>query len=148
MKGRWQALSALSWHEWVRLGEAWAVLLATYVGLRLLPFQAVRTLAQARPGHRRSPDAGEAAAAVEDVQRAVKRAAQHHLVPVHCLVKALASQWLLGRRGIVASLQFGVRRTPEGLAAHAWLELEGRPIGETLPIEARFARLAAPGPGA
>ncbi len=84
------------------------------------------------------------------VARAVDRAARHHLYPMRCLQRSLALEHLLRQEGHAAAIRFGVRRG-DRLAAHAWVEVDGRPLGEPGEIEARFARLvpvaeAGPGP--
>jgi hypothetical protein len=63
-----------------------------------------------------------------------------------CLPLAMASQWLLTRRGFVTDLRIGVMRDDSGrLEAHAWVELNGRIlIGQTPSLE-RFERLPALG---
>jgi hypothetical protein len=100
--------------------EAWALLMATRVGLRVLRFGRVRTLARrlASPGRRRtdaSPE--EIATAVARASRAVPRAT--------CLVQALAGAVLLARHGHPASLRIGVAGGRPRTIAHAWVESEG-----------------------
>lgn len=47
----------------------------------------------------------------------------------NCLVRALATEAMLGRFGYDGELKIGVARTADGqLRAHAWLESAGRPI--------------------
>jgi hypothetical protein len=53
----------------------------------------------------------------------------------------LVLQRLLREQGIEAQLRIGVRTEGGRLMAHAWLEHEGRPLGEAEPVEERFARL-------
>jgi hypothetical protein len=44
----------------------------------------------------------------------------------NCLVRALATQTLLGRFGHRSDLRIGVRKAGDGgIAAHAWLECDG-----------------------
>ncbi len=59
-----------------------------------------------------------------EIGRAVAKVARHLPFPVKCLPQAIAAQWMLRRRGIQATLVFGVRRNdaPERtLDFHAWL---------------------------
>ncbi len=72
---------------------------------------------------------------------ATEAAARHHLYPMRCLPKALCLRWLLGRHGMASELRIGVARQEEGLAAHAWVERQGRPVGEPSGVEDRFGPL-------
>jgi hypothetical protein len=76
----------------------------------------------------------------ERIGRALGRAAE--LVPwrTDCVVKALAACHWLGRLGIAATIELGVRRDPT-FAAHAWVRI-GRHIviGGTTTDYAPFRR--------
>ncbi len=64
---------------------------------------------------------------------AVTRAARYGLFRPKCLVRSLAVQRMLRRRGIEASeLRIGVRLDQGALAAHAWVELGGAVVGDTV----------------
>jgi hypothetical protein len=115
--------------------RAWGLLLAADLGLRLLSFPRVdRWLA---PAVTPTPEEGE----IGRLVWAMEAAARHHLYPMRCLPKALCLRRLLGRRGIAAELRIGVSTRDGGLAAHAWVERQGIPIGETRDVEERFAPL-------
>jgi hypothetical protein len=45
-----------------------------------------------------------------------------------CLPTALVAQWMLRRRGIPSRLRLGIRRETSALAAHAWLEIDGKVV--------------------
>lgn len=119
---------------WV-FAKAWGLLLAADLGLRALPFARVdRWLAR--------PASGEAdETAVGRLVWATEAAARHHLYPMRCLPKALTLRRLLGRHGIESELRIGVARQDGGLAAHAWVERRGIPVGETWDVDERFAAL-------
>jgi hypothetical protein len=118
--------------------RAWAFLLVADLGLRALPFPRVdRRLAPRVSGG--LPDE----AAVGRLVWATEAAARHHLYPMRCLPKALCLRWLLGRHGIAAELRIGVARQGEGLAAHAWVERQGRPVGEAPEVGERFSPLGS-----
>jgi hypothetical protein len=118
--------------------RAWALLLAADLGLRAFPFPRVdRRLTPRVSGM--SPDEP----AVGRLVWAIEAAARHHLYPMRCLPKALCLRWLLGRHGIAAELRIGVARQGEGLAAHAWVERQGRPLGEALEVGERFSALGS-----
>ena len=55
-----------------------------------------------------------------------------------CLVRSLVLTSLLARRGIESSLVIGARPSPT-FAAHAWVEMDGRPL--LPPGDARMQRL-------
>ncbi|PYQ65839.1 MAG: lasso peptide biosynthesis B2 protein [Acidobacteria bacterium] len=115
--------------------RAWTVLLAADLGLRAFPFARVdRWLSPAISSRREESEVGRLVWATE-------AAARHHLYSMRCLPKALCLRWLLGRHGVESELRIGVARQDGGLAAHAWVERQGRPVGESLGVEDRFAPL-------
>ena len=137
------AFLSLSRGERRLLAQAWAVLLEAWLRLHLLPFRHVLAWAgQVRQGASQPADHANSPA-IDDVERAVRRAAGHHWVPVRCLVRSLAMQRLLGQRGLKADLRIGVRKEHGMVQAHAWVEFWGRPVGEEEAAVVRFARLAA-----
>jgi hypothetical protein len=48
-----------------------------------------------------------------------------------CLQRSLVLLWLLRRRGVSSKLRIGVKKSPEALLAHAWVEVAGQPIGDS-----------------
>ena len=118
--------------------RAWAVLLAADLALRVLPFPRVERLLAPRPRAVGEPDP----ALFSRLVWATGAAARHHLYPMRCLPQSLCLRWLLGRHGIVTELRIGVTRRRGGLEAHAWVEREGRPLGEGGDVAERFAPLA------
>jgi hypothetical protein len=118
--------------------RAWAFLLAADIGLRAFPFPQVdRRLTPRMSGA--SPDES----AVGRLVWATEASARHHLYPMRCLPKALCLRWLLGRHGIAAELRIGVARQGAELSAHAWVERQGRPVGEGPGVEERFSPLGS-----
>ncbi|HEX6900575.1 MAG TPA: lasso peptide biosynthesis B2 protein [Thermoanaerobaculia bacterium] len=115
--------------------RAWTALLAADLALRTLPYPRVERLF--------APASRETKGGEEEVARlawATAAAARRHLYPMRCLPRALCLRWLLGRRGFAAELRIGVTREDGELLAHAWVEREGRPVGEEGVAE-RFAAL-------
>lgn len=47
-----------------------------------------------------------------------------------CLTRSMVAQLILARRGVATTLRIGVRKVGGELDAHAWLELDGRPLFE------------------
>lgn len=71
----------------------------------------------------------------EGLSLAVRRAAEFGLFRPKCLAQSLALQSLLRREGIPGSqVRIGVRRDARGFAAHAWVELDGAPLGERAEV--------------
>ena len=102
----------------IRVLEAAAALALTQVLLRLMPFARLAgPISEVDATH--LPGTTDVTAA--KVGRAVEGAAAR--LPWHstCLVRAIAGRWMLRRRGIDSTLVVGVRRTDDGLQAHAWL---------------------------
>lgn len=70
---------------------------------------------------------------------AVTRAAKFGLIRSQCLVRSLAIQRMLSRRGIRNSeLRIGVRVEEGKLLAHAWVELYGAVVGDSLSYVRSF----------
>jgi hypothetical protein len=114
---------------------AWALLLSVDLGLRTLGYARLhRLLAKSWPA------AGASAAAPAAIARQVDRAARHHLYPMRCLQRSMVLEHLLRRAGLRAELRFGVR-VAGSFNAHAWVEVDGQPLGEPGEISGRFARL-------
>jgi hypothetical protein len=142
MKRKLRTALTLSWPDWCILGQAWLLLLAVDLGLRLLPFARVQELV--RLGRKAGqPQAAAASATIQRLRQLVGIAGRHHLYPISCLRQSLVLQWLLGRRGVIADLRFGVRKEVDGLDAHAWLEYEDQPIGEPQATAVHFTPLVA-----
>ncbi|HKH43125.1 MAG TPA: lasso peptide biosynthesis B2 protein [Thermoanaerobaculia bacterium] len=123
--------------DWAALAEAWWCLLAVDLCLRLFPYPRVERL------FGRAPREGSRPAGASGVARCVwaaGAASRHHLWPMRCLARSLCLRRLLARRGIGATLRIGVAREGDRLLAHAWIEWEGRPLGEGESI-ARFEPL-------
>ena len=119
------------------LSAAWLTLAVAPLALALVPFRRLRGWAEGGTTSRRRADT----ATPERVAALVEAAARHHLYPMRCLPQALCLRWLLGRLGIAAELRIGVERRRGDLRAHAWVERDGRPVGEDFRVADRFAPL-------
>jgi hypothetical protein len=136
----------LSAREKRHLLEAWWRLLAAALRLSLAPG---RTLERAlgRAGEGAGSAGAPSSTFATQIAVAVSRAAAHHILPMTCLPRSLALQRMLGVRGIPARLRIGVRKEPTGggaIAAHAWIEVGGVPVGEPETIEERFQPFLLP----
>lgn len=139
---RFAALQPASRRLWI---AAWLALLGADLRLRL-GRRRILERAMARP-REAAASSGAATAIAEQIARTVASAAAHHLWPLRCLPRALATWRLCAARGIDAQLRIGVRagvRPGAGsIAAHAWIEVGGDAIGEPQGIEERYLPLAA-----
>ncbi len=78
---------------------------------------------------------------------AVRLAARNVPCRARCLEQSLSLWYLLRRRGVETSLRIGVRKSStKTLQAHAWVELEGRPINDRPDIAKSYAAFEGPLP--
>lgn len=128
--------SSLVLRNWRLLMSAWIWLLLADWSLRVLRLEHVRaifacsTRSVARP-----------LAPVGRLAWLVGFAARHHLYPMGCLRRSFVLQRMLHKAGLQADLRIGVRKASGRLTAHAWVEHEGRPIGEAPGIDHLFLPL-------
>lgn len=108
------------------LAEAFVMLVAASVAIKLLPFRRTAALMQGTVPPRPSNPAQQDWA-VGQCRWAVERCAE--LVPWRavCFQRGLALQLMLRRRGIGSLLHYGVAQDEErGLRAHVWVEVADR----------------------
>ena len=65
-------------------------------------------------------------------------AAQRGPFRASCLPQSLVLWWLLRRQGIDNELRFGVRKNPDRLEAHAWVELSNTVLNDRVDVSRRF----------
>lgn len=128
-------------------------LAATWIGLRTLGFTAVSRKASRGPGQGlrgRSwcgppPKRSVSPPTVERISWAIRAASRFVPGAANCLVRALATQSLLGRFGYPSELRIGVRKAEDGgIAAHAWLESAGSVVIGEFELD-HYVPLAPPG---
>ena len=84
--------------------------------------------------------------AAEEIAVAIDRAARFGPVHPLCLVRSIALHRLLEHRRIHGSrINVGVRMSGSTFAAHAWVELEGRVIGDDPTFVGQFSPLTGDG---
>lgn len=107
--------------------EAMVAVVLMRAALTLLPFRIVHRFVRTRTRRAQSH------VSRDDIARAVMQASRR--VPrATCLTQVLAAALLCARHGHATELRLGVMKSSGGLAAHAWLESEGRAIfGEPEP---------------
>jgi len=70
---------------------------------------------------------------------AVALVAGRSVIGARCLGRSLVAWFLLRRRGVDAVLEIGARLpVVAGLDAHAWVEVDGVPIGEAADVREQF----------
>jgi len=102
--------------------------------MTLLAFGLPRTTVLLRHFARRR-NAGlaiERSGGADGVVRDVALAAALLPIRARCLEQSLVAHVMLRRHGFDASLRLGVQ--PYGFAAHAWVEIDGRPVNERSEI--------------
>ena len=73
----------------------------------------------------------------------LRRARRYAPYTGNCLSQSLALLWLLKGRGVPASLCLGARLENGQLAAHAWVEHDGRVLNDTVDVRERFSAFEA-----
>lgn len=123
--------------EWGDLVRAQWHLLVSWAALALRP----------RGGLVRRAEAGESAQGTvreEQLHRiglAVDRVARFGLVRPTCLVRAMALERMIEKAGGGATVRVGIRHVEAGFGAHAWIELNGRIIGDQPAFVKQFTPL-------
>jgi hypothetical protein len=99
---------------------------------RTLLLAALRRASRPPRPHRRRAEPSD-----DDVVAAFRRASAGHRLARTCVPRALALHRLLVWRGLPARLRLGLG-PGRPLAGHAWVECDGRPVGEALSAKARY----------
>ena len=138
---RLRSAAALPPAERRALARAQAALLGAQLRVWTRPAGSLVRPGPAEPERPAERDAERARA----LAAAVDRAARAGLFRPACLVRALALHRLLLRDGIPgARIRLGVRRDGSGLAAHAWVEVNGAVLGDDGRRAPRFLSLHPP----
>jgi hypothetical protein len=105
----------------------WVATLSAAVKLVSLP-RALHLVSGSAPRYSSQPDNHEDLATAIDALLSLN---VFFLKPI-CWKRAAILHRYLGHRGVVTTINFGVRKGSAGpLTGHAWLEADGRPIFET-----------------
>jgi hypothetical protein len=124
--------SRLSFAEWLLFIQAWGWLLFFDIGLRINSFPVLQAYAARLSVRPALPE--QTTGLILALKTAVDRARYNHLYPMTCLRRSLALQKMLALRGIPTELKIGVSKKVDVLNAHAWVEFQGRPVGESEKI--------------
>ncbi|MBN2117193.1 MAG: lasso peptide biosynthesis B2 protein [Anaerolineales bacterium] len=132
--------SRLSAEDWMLFLQAWVWLLIFDIGLRTRPFSELQAFAARLTSHP-IPSPEQTEKQLRMLKVAVARAGSHHLYPMTCLRRSLALQKMLAQRGVAAELKIGVYKELDLLNAHAWVECQGKPIGEPEKVMDHYVML-------
>lgn len=118
--------------DWRSLIEAQRLLLAAQLLVWRRPVgQLVTDVVDDQPQHPPSPPSSPMWSVAHRSAVAIRRAADHGVFRPRCLVRSIALSRMLESRGIRGSeIRIGVQAGGGRFAAHAWVELAGRVIGD------------------
>ena len=123
---RVQVIRTLSWRERVLLVEAVVALGLARLLILTIPFRWIVPRLEARPRHR--AQMAHRAASIRQIEQVLGVVSRRTPWRSNCLAQGLAGKAMLARRGIASELSLGVAREDNRLAAHAWLQCDGRVI--------------------
>lgn len=112
------------------------------LGLRALGYRRLTALLER--SSRPSPNHQPSEALVAAHRQAVERASRYLPGQYTCLHRSLLLWWTLRRAGLDCRLRIGVRKDEGELAAHAWIEHQGRAINDQPAVADEFAPFEAP----
>jgi hypothetical protein len=122
--------------EWILLAQAWGLLLFFYLALIPISYQRLQGWTPKTP--RKKPDPADSFAIAERLKRIVELSSRLHIIHMTCLVRSLSLRWMLRGRAVPVDLRIGVMKTQAVMQAHAWVELNGNPVGEADDVKERF----------
>ena len=122
--------------NWMTLMEAWWLLLFFNLTLRLKSYDHLSNSSFPQP--EKLPDSSHTLTITQKLQPLVGYASRLHPIPMTCLVKSLALQKMLSKRSIPAQVKIGTQKIHNALYAHAWVEVNGVPIGEASDLTQKF----------
>ena len=120
-------------------------LLITRAGLSLVGFGRWNiAVARLMAFRRTSYEAGMSASVCGTIVRMQAAAERRLLFKASCLEHALVLWWLLRRHGIPAEVRIGGRKEQGRFEAHAWVEIDGVPLGDANGAYREFVPLDGP----
>lgn len=119
-----QKLRRLSPRERSFLIQAWCALLGIDLALRCLSFTRIASFCRCL----RTTGDAPSLPPVTQLAWLVTVAGRYSPLGTSCLKEALVLSWLMSQRGMPTTLRIGVAHRHGDLAAHAWLEQNGRII--------------------
>jgi Transglutaminase-like superfamily len=138
----WRRYSALSAPERRLVRESAVCLTATWIALRLIGFRRMRDrIENSSKLKQTAPPAANTEAQLStarSVARAESSAARHLFFSPNCLVQSLALISMLRRHGVESDLRIGARNDAGKFQAHAWVELNGIVLNDTVGEHSHF----------
>jgi hypothetical protein len=124
-----------------------ALLPLTEAGLRVMGFRrwkeiVERFLLSDLP--QRTIESGQQQELAIKITRAVRSVELHGLSCPNCLERSMVLWWLLRQAGIPGELHIGARKSESQLEAHAWVELSGRVLNDSVDVHQHYSRFDAP----
>jgi hypothetical protein len=143
------------WHRYLDLPrfdrglvlQAIALLPLTFAGLQFMGFQRWTELIHASTplvALATLPGPDETLSRARRIARAVRSAEMHGVMNPLCLERSLVLWWMLRAHGIDSELHVGGRKVDSRFEAHAWVELHGHVLNDSLGVHAGYARFEAP----
>ncbi len=136
-----QVARAFSWKDWLVLLEAWWSLWAISFSLWRKSLKHVEDSTHEMSS--KPAFTANSANLARHLRDLIGYASRLHVLPMTCLVRALALQRLLARRDIPSLVRIGANKSDGNFQAHAWLEVDGQTIGEPEDIVEKFKILSA-----
>jgi len=138
-RSRFRRIATLSPRECVELAHAQLELIAAQFRVST---RSIGNLISAETSGASSPSTTAIDSRAERLALAVGRAAKYGAFRPRCLVRAIATNRMLERRGIHGSrIRIGVRMRDGQFLAHAWVEYAGHVIGDNDAHVASFTEL-------
>jgi hypothetical protein len=144
---KWRRFLRLPPDQRATVLRAAVLFLLTQAGLRVMGFQRWKELIERlfvpdRPYKHLEPAAQFDTA--KRIVRAVRSVELHGPVTSNCLVRSMVLWFLLRRAGIDGELHIGARKKGSQLQAHAWVELGGQVLNDSIEVHQHYARFDAP----
>lgn len=76
-----------------------------------------------------------------ELHEVIRVAARLHFMHAACLPKSLVLVQMLEENGLFAKVYIGVAKCGNGIASHAWVEMDGEMVGEVESVGANFKPL-------
>lgn len=127
--------------------RAMILLPLTKIGLCVVGFRRWKDLVEKVSLTDRPPQSLHPAAQLEmarRITRAVRSSELHGPATPNCLERSMTLWWLLRRDGIEGELHIGARKSGPLLEAHAWVELDGQVLNDSVEVHNHYARFDAP----
>jgi hypothetical protein len=134
---RWRRLHVKPAADRVVMAQAMGWLLILSIPLWLLGFRRTQLiLLSLRPSLPHIQSFSAQQREIDQIVRLVNRTCR--FFHVACLKRSLTLWWVLRWHGIDSAIRIGVRKVDQQLEAHAWVEWDGRILGERTSYVAQY----------